>query len=425
MDGGEAPPARAQPVEDRAPHPLTARLLAENPVFQRHPVCPAPPHRAQLPYLAGDGPRINIWSLLKNHIGQDFWRITMPIELNEPMSMLQKTAEVLEFAHLLRAANACEDSLDRLAQVMAFFYSVIPYSIQRLKKPFNPLLGETFELVEGDLRFLVEQVSHHPPVAAFHGESDDFVLFGHLRISLSVSLSGLVVSTGGPLRVTLKRTGETFSYARTKTSLNNLVMGSMYLWHFGPAELLNETTGERFLLDFKQKGWLRGSKPLCDGSVLRADGSVAFTAKGKWSHYLKISDAKGVERTLFVKPGMPPDAEKMYNFSAFCVNLNHLTPEALARVPPTDSRLRPDQRAYEFGSFALAAEEKARLETRQRQRRAEAEKAGAAPVPQWFEQLPGEGDLPDYRFNGRYFQARETGLWPADTPDLFNAVAEG
>ena len=36
-----------------------------------------------------------------------------------------------------------------------------------VKKPFNPLLGETFELVGKDYRFLAEQVSHHPPITAF------------------------------------------------------------------------------------------------------------------------------------------------------------------------------------------------------------------------------------------------------------------
>ena len=47
-------------------------------------------------------------------------------------------------------------------------------------KPFNPLLGETYELVlPGKYKFLAEQVSHHPPVSAFHhiGES------GYVRYS--------------------------------------------------------------------------------------------------------------------------------------------------------------------------------------------------------------------------------------------------
>jgi hypothetical protein len=36
-----------------------------------------------------------------------------------------------------------------------------------LTKPFNPLLGETFEFVNpGHHKYLAEQVSHHPPITA-------------------------------------------------------------------------------------------------------------------------------------------------------------------------------------------------------------------------------------------------------------------
>jgi hypothetical protein len=46
-------------------------------------------------------------------------------------------------------------------------------SIERnVTKPFNPLLGETFELVTKDFKFIAEQVSHHPPITAFHCEGN-------------------------------------------------------------------------------------------------------------------------------------------------------------------------------------------------------------------------------------------------------------
>jgi hypothetical protein len=33
-------------------------------------------------------------------------------------------------------------------------------------KPFNPLLGETYEYVDDNIEVITEQVSHHPPVSA-------------------------------------------------------------------------------------------------------------------------------------------------------------------------------------------------------------------------------------------------------------------
>merc|ERR1711990_992893 len=55
-------------------------------------------------------------------------------------------------------------------------FSVSSYvsTLIRTTKPFNPLLGETYELDRVDemgLRLIVEQVSHHPPSAAFHAIS--------------------------------------------------------------------------------------------------------------------------------------------------------------------------------------------------------------------------------------------------------------
>ena len=51
-----------------------------------------------------------------------------------------------------------------------------------------------------------------------------------------------------------------------------------------------------------------------------------------------------------------------YFFTNFTLQLNHLTEEMKQKLPRSDSRLRPDQRALEEGNLELAAEEKHRLE---------------------------------------------------------------
>lgn len=73
---------------------------------------------------------------------------------------------------LFLALTPC--NLHSFAIVVAFLVS--PFSnIERPWKPFNPILGETFEWRDGDLQFLCEQVCHHPPVSAGHGENKHFV----------------------------------------------------------------------------------------------------------------------------------------------------------------------------------------------------------------------------------------------------------
>lgn len=47
----------------------------------------------------------------------------------------------------------------------------------RLGKPFNPLLGETYELVTPEFRMLTEAVSHEPPIVAMELEGPGYKLF--------------------------------------------------------------------------------------------------------------------------------------------------------------------------------------------------------------------------------------------------------
>jgi oxysterol-binding protein 1 len=60
--------------------------------------------------------------------------------------MLQNFCENLEYSKLLDEANQSPDSALRMAYVMAFAVSSYSSTINRVKKPFNPILGETFEL---------------------------------------------------------------------------------------------------------------------------------------------------------------------------------------------------------------------------------------------------------------------------------------
>jgi len=56
----------------------------------------------------------------------------------------------------------------------------------------------------------------------------------------------------------------------------------------------------------------------------------------------------------------------MFWFTNFGLNLNHFPESLKDRLPPTDTRNRPDQLALELGDFDLAASEKFRLEEKQR-----------------------------------------------------------
>ena len=64
---------------------------------------------------------------------------------------------------------------------------------------------------------------------------------------------------------------------------------------------------------------------------------------------------------------------------------NNLRFEELSQLAPTDTRFRPDQRAYEFGEMRLASNEKLRLEQQQRERRKERHQNHFTWKPLWFD----------------------------------------
>lgn len=51
--------------------------------------------------------------------------------------------------------------------------------LESWKKPFNPILGETWQAhMPGGVSLYMEQVSHHPPVSAYQLEGSDWTLSG-------------------------------------------------------------------------------------------------------------------------------------------------------------------------------------------------------------------------------------------------------
>lgn len=126
----------------------------------------------------------NLWSVLKNCIGKELSKITMPVVFNEPLSFLQRMTEYMEYARLIRIAAEQPDPVERMKYVAGFAVSALASNWERLGKPFNPLLGETFELQRPDFRVVCEQVSHHPPVSAFHADSPHFQFHGSIHPKL-------------------------------------------------------------------------------------------------------------------------------------------------------------------------------------------------------------------------------------------------
>lgn len=70
--------------------------------------------RTSLPAQCTDNSHIGIMSILYNNIGKDLSRVSMPVALNEPVSLLQRLSEELEYTDLLDVANHIDDPYERM-----------------------------------------------------------------------------------------------------------------------------------------------------------------------------------------------------------------------------------------------------------------------------------------------------------------------
>ena len=105
----------------------------------------------------------------KNFNGKDLFKIPIPCNFNEPLSGIQRINEEMEYSYLLDQAAQCTDPIEQMKNVTAFMISTYGSYSDRPYKPFNPLLGETFEndrTEDFGWRSISEQVSHSPPLTA-------------------------------------------------------------------------------------------------------------------------------------------------------------------------------------------------------------------------------------------------------------------
>ena len=377
-------------------------------------------------------PPPSLISFLRKNVGKDLSTIAMPVSSNEPTSLLQRVAEQLEYSELLDAAASNTDSTNRLLHIAAF--AVSNFSCSRVKerairKPFNPMLGETYELVREDkgFRFIAEKVSHHPvrlacqaeakewtflqapmPVQKFWGKSAELNMDGRVRIFLH--------ATNG-------REAEPYSWTQATSFLRNVVVGEKYVEPVSTMTVVNEATGAKAVVTFKAGGMFAGRSEEVSVQLFDAQGeALTLGLAGKWTSHLNVT-SNGVDtgKKIWRVGPLVDNAPQRYGFTTFAASLNEITKIEDGHLPPTDSRLRPDQRAYEDGEVDRAEALKARLEERQRARRRIMEERGQLWMPRWFIKVGTEGDEEIWRLKSgkeSYWDVRARGDW-AGILDVF------
>ncbi|CAF0911342.1 unnamed protein product [Didymodactylos carnosus] len=276
-----------------------------------HPV--KPPQikwrRSSLPATAPDSSNIKLWDIMRKAIGKDLSRIAMPVILNEPLGLLQKLCEEMEYTDLLDKASLTDDKYQRMVYVAAFIISTYSSNYYRTgRKNFNPLLGETYECIREDKgwKFIAEQ---------------DLLVEN---------------SNGTKARIS-------FMQSNYRTRLNNVA-----------------------------------------GDIENEQGDIVHKLFGHWHNDVFCGNDQ-TAKCIWKQSAVLENSKQYYGFTRFAIELNELDDDLKQQLPPTDSRLRPDQRLLEAGDIESAEKEKARIEDGQRQRTREQEQCHEKYEPLWFD----------------------------------------
>jgi hypothetical protein len=308
----------------------------------------------------------------------------------------------------------------------------------------------------------------------FWGSSLEIHPLGHCHIKLPL-----------PAGVKYNSDAEHYTWRKVTTTVNNLIVGKLSITHLGDMVIRNWRTGDEVVLTFKPKssgssgswfGWggsADGGSTSKDnkrksvsnmaedeanlagdivGVLKDRNGVVRWQLSGSWGDRLTAVPVGSnnlshlpVPLPLWIRRMPNPWAPQQFNQTQLAMTLNEL-PETLKPVlPPTDSRLRADQRAMEQGKWEEANKGKELLEVVQRDRRKvivkQYESTGvpngppinseAPPIPmgeswwnpQWFVRTVDEDTGEEHWvFTQEYWRCRNSGNWPEWVLDIFNPV---
>ncbi|CAJ0953725.1 unnamed protein product, partial [Mesorhabditis belari] len=248
-----------------------------------------------------------VWTLLKQvRPGMDLSKVVLPTFILEPRSFLEKLADYYYHADLLTEAANEEDPLQRMIAITKFYLSGFYKKPKGLKKPYNPILGETFRCCwhhadESVTYYIAEQVSHHPPISSLFitNKKAGFNVSGTILAKSKYYGNSLSAMMLGSLRVTLLKRGETYTVTLPYANCKGIMIGTLTMELGGQVTIECDRTAYSTLLDFQLK-------PLFGGSMNKIKGEIKYGSQtiseleGHWDGTIKIKNSdKGTKEVLW------------------------------------------------------------------------------------------------------------------------------
>ncbi|XP_047475320.1 oxysterol-binding protein-related protein 8-like isoform X2 [Penaeus chinensis] len=332
-----------------------------------------------------------IWFLLKQvRPGMDLSKVVLPTFILEPRSFLDKLSDYYYHADLIPKAVQEDDPFTRMKEVVRWYLSGFYKKPKGLKKPYNPILGETFRCYwrhpNGSRTFYVaEQVSHHPPVSAVYvtNRQEGFSVTATVLAKSKFYGNSTSAILDGNVLLTLLPRGEDYVMNMPYAHCKGILMGTLTMELGGKVTIECEKTGYRTELEFKLRPFLSGyeANNMVSGKIKLGKDTLA-TLEGYWDGKISFTDKrKGEEEVLW---HATPEV-KMQRLQRFTV--------AMDQQGSFES-----EKLWQLVSLAIkgddqvaATEEKTILEEAQRSEARERKAKCEEWIPKYFTQEPVSG----------------------------------
>ena len=234
------------------------------------------------------------------------------------------------------------------------------------KKPLNPVLGELFygtwpdQNGRGTTKLLVEQVSHHPPITAYHitNESRNLTLSGHNAQKTSFSSGAILVKQVGHATLTYAPPGkevEKYLITLPRLRIDGIWYGAPYI-ELTDNGYIQSSTGYVSAIEYKGKGYFSGKAHSLKATLAQSHNpSAQVVVEGQWDTITKITAVKGLKHAK--------------NGETFT---DVTTPKEEITVAPLESQSEWETRklwqnvsnGIRTGDFESASKDKTRIEVR-------------------------------------------------------------
>ncbi|CAM4640158.1 unnamed protein product [Leuciscus chuanchicus] len=319
---------------------------------------------------------LHLLSQLK--LGMDLTRVVLPTFILEKRSLLEMYANFMAHPDLFLSISAGNTPEERMVRFVEYYMTAFHEGRKGAvaKKPYNPVLGETFccswavprervthatnqeaagaESEYYRVRFVAEQVSHHPPVSGFYCECEERGMCVNAHIWTKSKFMGMSVGVSmvGEGVLHLRDHGEEYvftfpsAFARSIITVPWVELG-------GKVSISCAQTGYSASVTFHTKPFYGGKVHRVSAEVKQnSSGTVVCKAQGEWNGTLEFTYSSGETKVI--------DTNKL--------------PVIRKMIRPVEKQGRRESRrlwshvtaALKEGNIDLATEHKHRLEESQR-----------------------------------------------------------